>query len=97
LDINLIVDLRYAPERKRQPSRFPTPTPHQAKVAPHEAFLETELYTAEDAHRYMIGSYTARPHDAGFQAISKDTLRFMASSEDTEAAGSRAKMLWPII
>jgi len=98
LDINLIVDLRYAPERKRQPSRFPTPTPHlheypdataakKAKVAPHEAFLETELYTAEDAHRYMIGSYTARPHDAGFQAISKDTLRFMASSEDTEVAG----------
>jgi len=48
LNINLIVDLRYAPERKRQPSRFPTPTPHvheypdaaqqkKATVAPHEA------------------------------------------------------------
>jgi len=98
LDINLIVDLRYAPERKRQPSRFPSPAPHvheypdafaakKAKVAPHEAFLEHELYTAEDAHRYMIGSYTARPHDAGFQAICADTLRFMANSEDTQATG----------
>jgi len=98
LDINLIVDLRYAPERKRQPSRFPTPTPHLheypdavktkiAKVAPHEAFLEHELYTDEDAYRYMIGSYTARPHDAGFQAICKDTLQFMARADESEAAG----------
>ncbi len=98
LNINLVVDLRYAPERKRQPSRFPTPRPHvheypdaaaqkTAKVAPHEAFLEHELYTAEDAHRYMMGSYTARPHDAGFQSICKDTLSYMAASEGEEAAG----------
>ena len=98
LDINLIVDLRYAPERKRQPSRFPSPMPHlneypdasktkQAKVAPHEAFLEHELYTAEDAHRYMMGSYKARPLDTGFQAICKDTLQYMARSDDAEAVG----------
>ncbi len=98
LDINLVVDLRYAPERKRQPSRFPNPPPHvheypdsatlkKAKVAPHEAFLEHELYTAKDAHRYMMGSYTARPHDAGFQSICKDTLRFMATSEGEESVG----------
>jgi len=91
LDINLVVDLRHAPERAKQPSRFPTPQPHvyeypdsperlKAKVAPHEAFLEEELYSAEDAHRYMIGSYTQRPHDKGFQKIFGDTLRFMANS-----------------
>jgi len=98
LNINLIVDLRYAPERKRQPSRFPSPEPHvheypdtaatkSARVAPHEAFLEHELYSAEDAHRYMMKSYTARPLDAGFQKISKETLRFMAAAEDEQAAG----------
>ena len=98
LDINLVVDLRYAPERAKQPSRFPEPRPHvheypdaadakKAKVAPHEAFLEHELYTAEDAHGYMIRSYTARPHDAGFQKIFADTIRFMAASEDEAAAG----------
>jgi len=95
LDINLIVDLRHAPERAKQPSRFPTPQPHvheypdsperlEAKVAPHEAFLEHELHTAEDAHRYMMGSYTQRPHDAGFQAIFADTLRFMANNADED-------------
>ena len=65
LGIDLIVDLRYAPERAKQPSRFPQPTPHVheypdaaetkgAKVAPHEAFLEHELYSAADAHGYMM-------------------------------------------
>ncbi len=103
LGIDLIVDLRYAPERAKQPSRFPQPVPHvheypdaadtkSAKVAPHEAFLEHELYTAADAHGYMMRSYTARPHDPGFQKIFADTLRFMASSETCssekdEAAG----------
>jgi len=98
LDINLVVDLRHAPERAKQPSRFPTPTPHvheypdapdkvDAKVAPHEAFLEHELYTADDAHGYMVGSYTARPHDPGFQKIFADTLHFMAESENEAAAG----------
>ena len=98
LGIDLIVDLRYAPERTKQPSRFPDPAPHvheypdatetkAAKVAPHEAFLEQKLYTAADAHGYMMGSYTARPHDPGFQTIFADTLRFMANSEtlDTKA------------
>jgi protein-tyrosine phosphatase len=103
LGVDLIVDLRYAPERAKQPSRFPTPTPHvheypdavetkAAKVAPHEAFLEHQLYSAEDAHGYMMGSYTSRPHDPGFQEIFADTLRFMARSEtpnleENEAAG----------
>ena len=98
LDIHLIVDLRYAPERAKQPSRFPTPQPHvheypeapeskKVKVAPHEAFLEHELYTADDAHGYMMRSYTARPHDPGFQRVFADTLRFMARSEDMAAAG----------
>lgn len=98
LDIHLVVDLRYAPERAKQPSRFPTPAPHVheypdapeqqgAKVAPHEAFLENELYTAADAHGYMLKSYTNRPHDMGFQKIFGDTLRFMAESENDAAAG----------
>lgn len=97
LDINLVVDLRHAPERAKQPSRFPAPKPHvheypdapeaqKAKVAPHEAFLEQELYTAADAHGYMMRSYTARPHDPGFQKIFADTLRFMASPETSEKA-----------
>lgn len=98
LDIHLVVDLRHAPERAKQPSRFPMPRPHvheypdapeakKAKVAPHEAFLEHELYTAEDAHGYMMRSYKARPHDHGFQKIFADTLRFMAATEDEETAG----------
>lgn len=98
LNIDLVVDLRHAPERAKQPSRFPDPKPslHEypdsperlsAKVAPHEAFLENELYTAADAHGYMMGSYTARPHDPGFKTIFGDTLRFMANAETDEAAG----------
>ena len=98
LDIHLVVDLRYAPERIKQPSRFPMPQPHvheypdapeekKAKVAPHEAFLEHELHTAADAHGYMMRSYTARPHDPSFQKIFADTIRFMAHAEETEAAG----------
>lgn len=98
LGLDLIVDLRHAPERKRQPSRLPKPQPKvleypdapaakTAKVAPHEAFLEHKLYSAEDAHGYMMGSYTARPKDRGFQNIFADTLRFMAKPEAEEAAG----------
>ena len=98
LGLDLIVDLRYAPERKRQPSRLPRPKPHRleypdsperkaAKVAPHEAFLEHKLYSAQDAHDYMMSSYTARPQDAGFKNISADTLRFMANTEPDETAG----------
>ena len=98
LDIDLVVDLRHAPERAKQPSRFPDPKPHlheypdsperlSAKVAPHEAFLEHALYTAEDAHGYMMESYKARPHDPGFQKIFGDTLRFMARAKPDETAG----------
>lgn len=98
LDINLVVDLRYAPERIRQPSRFPQPKPDvheypdaaktiKAKVAPHEAFLEHKLNTPDDAHNYMMRSYTARPHDKGFQKIFADTLTYMATTDDEQAAG----------
>jgi protein-tyrosine phosphatase len=98
LDVNLVVDLRHAPERRKQPSRLldPTPTVHEypdspdrlnAKVAPHEAFLEHELYSAEDARGYMMRSYTARPHDPGFQAIFRDTLAFMAEHDNDASAG----------
>jgi len=98
LNIDLVVDLRHAPERKKQPSRFPDPKPevHEypdsperllAKVAPHEAFLENELYVAADAHGYMMGSYKARPHDPGFQKIFGDTLRFMANEKTEDPAG----------
>ena len=98
LNIDLVVDLRHAPERKKQPSRLPHPEPSlleypdqvsglSAKVAPHEAFLEHDLYTASDAQRYMIGSYTKRPHDPGFKAIFSDTLKFMARREGTSGAG----------
>lgn len=98
LEIDLIVDLRHAPERARQPSRLPEPAPHiheypdapegqTAKVAPHEAFMEHKLYSADDAHGYMIRSYTARPHDPGFQKIFGDTLRFMANAQADDAPG----------
>lgn len=98
LGLDLVVDLRYAPERAKQPSRFPDPAPrvHEypdaphaqgAKVAPHEAFLEHELRTAEDAYGYMTRSYRARPHDPGFQKIFADTLRFMAKSDTGKASG----------
>ena len=98
LGLDVIVDLRHAPERKKQPSRLPNPEPQRleypdapegkvAKVAPHEAFLEHKLYSAEDAHGYMMSSYTARPKDPGFRNIFADTLRFMATSETDEAAG----------
>jgi len=52
-----------------------------SKVAPHEAFLERELYTAADANRYMVESYKKRPHDPGFKAIFANTLKCMTGSE----------------
>ena len=94
LDIGLIVDLRHAPERERQPTNWPEtysprrleyPDPEHgksAKVAPHEAFMQHELHKPEDARNYMIGSYGARPHDAGFKQIFGDTLRHMAKTGD---------------
>lgn len=92
LDISLIVDLRHAPERERQPTNWPEnhtprrlsyPDPvdgESAKVAPHEAFMKHDLHKPEDARNYMIGSYGARPHDTGFKQIFGDTLRHMAET-----------------
>jgi len=53
-----------------------------AKIAPHEAFMQHDLHTPEDARNYMIGSYGARPHDLGFKKIFGDTLRHMAETGD---------------
>jgi len=94
LDIGLIVDLRPAPERERQPTNWPEshaprrlayPDPEEGesrKLAPHEAFMQHDLHQPEDARNYMIGSYSARPHDEGFKQIFGDTLRHMAETGD---------------
>jgi len=92
LNIGLIVDLRHAPERERQPTHWPEnntprrltyPDPEHgdsARIAPHEAFMKHDLHKAEDARNYMLGSYGARPHDTGFRQIFGDTLRHMAET-----------------
>lgn len=92
LGIGLIVDLRHAPERERQPTNWPVnseprrleyPDPEHGesgKVAPHEAFMKHDLHKPEDARDYMIGSYRQRPHDDGFKQIFSDTLRHMAET-----------------
>lgn len=94
MNIGLVVDLRHKPERVRQPSRYPVqdearvlvyidpPEYKAAKVAPHEAFMEQELNTAEDAHNYMIKSYSLRADDKGFQDIFRETLRHMVETGD---------------
>ena len=98
LGIGLIVDLRYAPERARQPSRVPLnapqiysyPDPPESqgnKVAPHEAFLQHDLKTAADAHGYMMRSYTARPDDRAFQKIFGDSLRYLANERPNNDTG----------
>lgn len=100
LPVGTVVDLRHAPERKRQPSKWP-PTPERAlvltqpqnpsreaaTVAPHEAFTENELYTADDARGYMLNSYRTRPHDKGFKALFSDTLNRMSETENTATPG----------
>lgn len=92
MDIGLVVDLRHKPERERQPSLYPvadearvlvygdSPDSESAKVAPHEAFMEHELNTAEDAHAYMIKSYSLRAGDERFQNIFRETLEHMAET-----------------
>lgn len=89
MDIGLVVDLRYAPERAKQPSlwqpqnvfNYPDPIDKpSAKVAPHEAFLEHELETPADARAYMMSSYARRPDMPGFRQIFGDTLRHMAAT-----------------
>lgn len=100
LPVGTVVDLRHAPERERQPSKWP---PHsdravvltqpisgareRVKVAPHEAFLETELYAAEDARRYMLNSYRTRPHDDGFRVLFSETLNRMTADQPSDAPG----------
>lgn len=100
LPVGTVVDLRHAPERKRQPSKWP-PTSERAAVltqpmnaareaatvAPHEAFMETELYTADDARGYMMNSYRTRPHDDGFKALFADTLNRMTEEQETDTPG----------
>lgn len=95
LDIGLIIDLRHAPERERQPTNWPEgkaprwltyPDPEHGesgKIAPHEAFMKHDLHKAEDARNYMLGSYGQRPHDDGFKQIFGDTLRHMAATGDS--------------
>ncbi len=100
LPIGAVIDLRHAPERKKQPSIWPQ-TEGRAEVltqplkdgeaaqtvAPHEAFAETQLYTADDARGYMMRSYTARPHDEGFKALFRDTLNRMGGDVEEGNAG----------
>lgn len=89
LDLGLLVDLRHAPERKRQPNRadvvsalthleLPDLENKKAELAPHEMFLKERLEKAEDAREYMTKSYAARPHDASFKRIFAQTLDHMA-------------------
>jgi len=93
LDISLIVDLRYLPERRRQASKFSGAynpdifefaSQHDQdsadKLAPHEAFAIRELNTAEDAYTYMLGSYEARPLAPGFVDIVSRSLKRMAGT-----------------
>ena len=94
LGIDLVVDLRYKPERERQPNRFwsggpsrhlefaPVEASITHKVAPHEAFIEQELHGPDDARRYMTQSYGARPHDPGFKRIFANTLSHMSEAGD---------------
>jgi len=94
MKIGLVVDLRHKPERVRQPSRYPVqnearvlvyedpPEYQAAKVAPHEAFMEQELNTPDDAHNYMMKSYSLRAGDKGFQDIFRDTLQHMVKTGD---------------
>ncbi|NNC35943.1 MAG: tyrosine-protein phosphatase [Acidimicrobiales bacterium] len=91
-NIDLVVDLRHAPERERQASNwesFKQPTtfvyddavsPHSDnKLAPHEIFIIRELSHPKEAHEYMMGSYTKRPHDPGFINVTRQSLQHMAS------------------
>lgn len=90
-DINLVVDLRHEPERKRQNSNWtdrPTTfvyddaaSPHQDnQLAPHEIFIIKELNHPEDAHAYMMNSYSERPSDVGFVNVTSKSLKHMAET-----------------
>lgn len=94
LDISAIIDMRYAPEREKQPNNLPQgcgaltlahgegleqPT---VKIAPHEAFMEHDLQTGADARGYMMGSYGRRPLDASFIKLTQNTLNHMINTGD---------------
>ena len=94
-DINLVVDLRHRPERKRQGSKWPSQaqpdtfvydddasTHTNNKLAPHEIFIIQELAGPEDARRYMMGSYSDRPLDPGFINVTAQSLKHMAKTGD---------------
>ena len=92
LGVSTVIDMRYPPERQRQPNRLPegqdiTTLAFEAvsgqaemKIAPHEAFLEHDLMTAEDARNYMLGSYARRPNDPAFQKLVRRSLLHMADT-----------------
>ena len=93
LDISLLIDLRYLPERKRQatplsdkfsPDILAFEAEHDQtdpnELAPHEAFAIRELNTADDARRYMLGSYLDRPTSPGFAGVTARGLKRMAVS-----------------
>lgn len=93
MNISLLIDLRYLPERKRQatpltdtfnPDIFAFEAAHDQtdpnELAPHEAFAIRELNTADDARRYMLGSYTDRPIDKGFAGLTARSLKRMAQT-----------------
>ena len=91
LPIGTIVDLRHAPERERQPSKWSggaevlvQPAAEETlKVAPHEAFTREHLYTPDDARGYMMRSYGSRMHDPSFVALHRDAL--LALTEEDQA------------
>jgi len=90
LGLNLVVDLRHLPERRRQPNLYPSSDhvrtfvmdePDEApEYAPHEMFLKEKLETAEDARAYMQRSYFARPNSPQFIDIFARTLNHMADT-----------------
>ena len=92
LSISTVIDMRYLPERQRQPNQLPegheiktlafeaADGQAEVKVAPHEAFLEHDLETAQDARDYMLGSYMRRPNDPAFQKLVRRSLTHMAET-----------------
>ena len=92
LGIRAVIDMRYLPERQKQPNRLPDEPAaltlsyaaeaekKTMKVAPHEAFMEHDLRGADDARGYMMNSYKERPLDKGFQNLARQSLRHMAET-----------------
>ena len=89
--VETLIDFRYRPERERQPSRltekFSPEILHYRpdldqkvgeRLAPHERFALEEMQTVADAHRYMLGSYSERPHAPAFTDLTARALKHMA-------------------